>query len=165
MEIWPIEGPWTGRLAVCSRPRSGWFLEDDLRALREAGYKILVSALTPEEVVIAELQRVPELCLEHGLEFHHFPVGNLQVPRTETARPTVLDWHDRLHAGDAIAVHCWATVGRGPTLAAALLIRGGLPIAETWSRITAARGRDVPDTLEQRRWAATFADEATFPEA
>lgn len=158
MEIWPIDGPWTGRLAVCSRPRAGWFLEDDLRALRDAGYGVLVSALTVEEVVVAELQRVPELCPTTGLEFHHFPVGNLQVAPMDRALPSVQEWHERLHSGQGIAVHCWASVGRSPTLAAALLINAGLPAADTWSRITLARGREVPDTLEQRRWAASFAD-------
>ncbi|MEO8538715.1 MAG: tyrosine protein phosphatase [bacterium] len=158
MEIWPIEGPWPGQLAVCSRPRAGWFLDDDLRALREAGYRVLVSALTPDEVVVAELQRVPDICDEVGIEFHHFPVGNLQVAPLDRARPQVDHWHERLLNGENIAVHCWATVGRGPTIAAALLIRGGIPATETWGRIIGSRGRDCPDTLEQRRWAASFGE-------
>jgi hypothetical protein len=157
MEIWPVEGPWSGKLAICSRPRAGWFLEDDLRALRDSGYGVLVSALTPDEVIIAELQRVPELCESLGLEFHHFPVGNLQVAPFEVASPRVTSWHGRLEDGAGVAVHCWASVGRGPSLAAALLVRSGLQPADTWTRLTAARGRDVPDTLEQRRWAGLFA--------
>lgn len=159
MEIWELSGPWPGKLAVCSRPRSGWFLEDDLRELRTAGFGILVSALTPEEVIAGQLQRVPELSVAAGLEFHHFPVGNLQVAPIERARPRVEEWHGRLLAGEGIAVHCWGTVGRGPSLAAALLIRGGIDPAETWQRIARARGREVPDTLEQQRWAAFFARE------
>lgn len=160
MEIWRLDGPWPGKLAVCSRPRSGWFLEDDLRTLRAEGYGILVSALTPEEVIAGQLQRVPELAPAVGLEFHHFPVGNLQVAPVERARPRIEDWHERLHAGDGIAVHCWGTVGRGPSLAAALLIRAGLEPDETWRRIALARGREVPDTLEQQRWSALFAQVA-----
>jgi protein-tyrosine phosphatase len=157
VEIWELEGPWVGKLAVCSRPRSGWFLEDDLRALRAAGYGVLISALTPEEVIAGQLERVPELSVHAGIEFHHFPVGNLQVAPFERAQPRVEEWHDRLESGEGIAVHCWGTVGRGPSLAAALLIRGGLDPVETWRRITIARGRDVPDTLEQQRWSARFA--------
>lgn len=156
MEIWPVEGPWPGRLAVCSRPRAGWFLEDDLRALRDAGYGVLVSALAPEEVVIAELERVPALCIEAGIEFDHFPIGNLQVAPVETAAPRIDEWHARLLGGQGIAVHCWASVGRSPTLAAALLVKSGLPAADSWARLSAARGREVPDTGEQRLWAARF---------
>ena len=144
-------------LAVCSRPRAGWFLDDDLRSLRVAGYSVIISALTPEEIVKAELERVPELCAGAGLEFAHFPVGNVQVASREAAHPRILEWHNRLHAGEGIAVHCWASVGRSPTLAAALLVLGGLDPENAWQRLEAARGRQVPDTLEQRAWASAFA--------
>lgn len=156
MEIWPIDGPWPGKLAICSRPRAGWFLDDDLRQLRDSGYSILISALTPEEVVRAELQRVPELCRALGFEFAHFPVGNLQVAPREHAHPRLLSWGERLAAGDGIAVHCWASAGRGPTLAAALLMLAGLDAETSWARIESSRGRAVPDTLEQRDWAESF---------
>lgn len=156
MEIWQVAGPWTGRLAVCSRPRAGWFLDDDLRNLRTAGYSVLVSALTPEEVVRAELERVPAACEAAGLEFAHFPVGNLQVAPGDRAHPHLSAWSRRLEAGDGIAIHCWASVGRGPTLAAALMVLAGVDAEETWRRLEAARGRAVPDTLEQRAWAASF---------
>ena len=156
MEIWPIEGPWAGKLAVCSRPRAGWFLEDDLRHLRDAGYTVVVSALTPEEVVRAELERVPELSAALGLEFAHFPVGNLQVAPRDYAHPRLLEWGERLNAGEGIAIHCWASVGRGPTLAAALLMLAGLDAETSWARLEGSRGRAVPDTLEQRGWAESF---------
>ena len=161
MEIWPIEGPWAGSLAICSRPRAGWFLDDDIRHLRRAGYGLLVSALTPEEVIRSELERVPQACEGAGLEFAHFPVGNLQVAPAERAHPLLLAWHNRLLAGESVALHCWASVGRGPTLAAALLVVAGLDPSEAWSRIEAARGRQVPDTNEQRAWASNF---ATWPQ-
>ena len=157
MELWPVEGPWPGQLAVCSRPRAGWFLDDDVRALRAAGYSLLVSALTPEEMMVAELQRVPLICEATGLAFAHFPVGNLQVAPFEQAHPQLLGWTERLRAGEGIAVHCWASVGRGPTLVAGLLVLGGVEPAEAWERIRIARGRDVPDTGEQRLWPARFA--------
>lgn len=157
MEIWPIDGPWPGTLAVCSRPRAGWFLDDDLAALRKAGFSLVVSALTPEEVVRAELERVPDACAAAGLEFAHFPVGNLQVAPRAAAHPRLLAWQGRLNAGEGVAVHCWASAGRGPTLAAALLVLGGLAPDVAWQRIEDARGRQVPDTLEQRAWANAFA--------
>ncbi|MBK7124850.1 MAG: tyrosine protein phosphatase [Dehalococcoidia bacterium] len=160
MDIWPVDGPWAGQLAVCSRPRAGWFLDDDLRNLRLAGFRVLVSALTPEEVVLAELQRVPLACEEAGLEFAHFPVGNLQVAPFERAHPHLTSWNDRLRSGDGIAVHCWANVGRGPTIAAALMVLGGIQPAEAWHRVRMARGRDCPDTGEQRSWIAQFGPEA-----
>jgi hypothetical protein len=157
VEIWPVDGPWTGRLAICARPRAGWFLDDDIRALRAAGYQLLVSALTPEEVVRAELESVQVACNAAGLEFTQFPTGNLQVAPAERAHPQLVSWRERLQGGQGVAIHCWASVGRGPTLAAALLVLGGLEPADAWARLEASRGRQVPDTLEQRAWAAAFA--------
>jgi protein tyrosine phosphatase (PTP) superfamily phosphohydrolase (DUF442 family) len=157
VEIWPVEGPWAGRLAVCSRPRAGWFLEDDILALSRFGFRLLISALTPDEVTRAELDRVPALCLEAGLEFAHFPVSNMGVAPAALAQPLLAGWAQRLTHGESIAVHCWASVGRGPTLAAALMVVAGLGAEDAWSRIEAARGREVPDTHEQRAWAASFA--------
>jgi len=55
-----------------------------------------------------------------------------------------------------MAVHCWASVGRSPTLVAATLVFAGVPVAEAWARIQAARGVPVPDTLEQRAWVEQF---------
>lgn len=160
-----MAGPWPGRLAVCSRPRAGWFLDDDLRQLREAGFDVLVSALTPEEVVRCELDRVPAACADIGLEFAHFPVGNLQVATPERAQPYLVDWLDRLKSGGGIAVHCWASVGRSPTLAAGVMVLGGVEPQEAWQRLEHARGRQVPDTNEQRLWVSQFRSFSEMPKA
>jgi len=157
VEIWPVEGPWPGRLAVCSRPRAGWFLDDDIRALRRAGFHLLISALTPEEAVKAELERVADACAKAGLDFENVPIGNLQVIPAGRLRPHLETWNARLADGEGIAAHCWASVGRSPSLAAALLVSAGVDAAEAWARIEVARGRQVPDTIEQRLWAAEFA--------
>lgn len=156
MELFPVDGPWPGRLAVCLRPRSGTWLEDDILALRRAGHDVLVSALTPEEIVSLELDPVPDVCLRHGLEFVNVPVGNLQVPNPDLVFPHVEAWHAHLSAGRGVAVHCWASVGRSPTLVAATLAFAGVPVEEAWARIELSRGRQVPDTLEQRRWVEQF---------
>lgn len=157
MDLYRIEGPWSGRLAVCSRPRSGSWLEDDILALREAGHDLLVSALTPEEIDRLELTLVPEICRAHGVRFVHYPVGNLMVPDAAHARPYLEEWHAHLKERGGVALHCWASVGRSAMLAAALLVLGGVPPDEAWARIEAARGRQVPDTTEQRLWAGLIA--------
>jgi protein-tyrosine phosphatase len=152
MELFPVEGPWPGRLAVCSRPRSGNWLEDDIRSLKRAGHDLLISALTPEETAKLELERMPEVCLSFGVRFVNFPVGNMMVPSIKAARPHLEAWHAHLELGGGVAVHCFASVGRSPTLAAALLVLAGVPAADAWARLEAARGREVPDTTEQRMW-------------
>jgi protein-tyrosine phosphatase len=157
VDLFPITGPWPGRLAVCSRPRSGGWLEDDIRILRREGFGTLISAVTTEELANLFLQEVPDICLRHEIAWVHFPIGNLQVPSVDSALPALQSWARLLDAGHGVAVHCWGSVGRSPTLAASLLVLRGLDAAEAWDRVQLARGREVPDTLEQRRWVEHFA--------
>lgn len=157
MDIFPIEGPWAGRLAVCSRPRSGGWLDDDIQALQRAGFDTLISAITPEELVKLFLEQVPEACERWRVTWVHFPVGNLQVPSLEIARPAIESWTRMLAAGRGLAVHCWGSIGRSPTLAASMLVLGGVEPGAAWERVQLARGKPVPDTQEQRRWIEAFA--------
>ena len=48
-ELSIVDGPWPGRLAIVPRPRGGDWLEDEVRAWREAGVDIVVSALEADE--------------------------------------------------------------------------------------------------------------------
>ena len=47
--LYPIPVEAAGKLAIVARPRGGDWLEDEVRALREAGITVLVSMLTAEE--------------------------------------------------------------------------------------------------------------------
>lgn len=152
MELYSVEGPWPGRLSLCARPRSGPWLEGDVRALRSAGVGVLVSALTAEEVAKLGLEPVGEACAAEGVTHVSFPVGNLLTPPLEVALPALRLWDAELAGGRAVAMHCWATVGRSPTLAAGLLVVGGVSPGSAWERVEAARGCPVPDTREQREW-------------
>lgn len=152
MDLFHVDGPWTGKLAVCMRPRSGTFLEDDIRKLKSNGFSTLVSAITGRELEQLHLTSVPEICARHEVEWVHFPIGNLQVPPFEEALPALQKWVTRLESGAGVAVHCFGSVGRSPMLAASMLALRGVHPAEAWTRVESSRGREVPDTLEQRRW-------------
>ncbi len=152
LDIFPVDGPWPGRLAVCARPRSGTWMLDDVRALKGTGYDVLVSAITPRELRELHLDRLGAACGEHGIEHVQFPIGNMQVPPLDNVLPMLDRWDRALAEGRGIAFHCYGSVGRSPMLAAALLVRGGVHPEIAWERLTRSRGRDVPDTLEQRRW-------------
>jgi hypothetical protein len=156
MEIFAVEGPWPGRLAVITRPRAGHFLADDLRRLRREGFDVLVSALTPGEAARLWLEDAESACRQQGIEFLSYPIGNLQTPAPDGALSTWPVWCDRLRAGEGFAIHCWGGIGRSPLIAASLLALSGVAPAEAWRRVEAARGCQVPDTYEQRDWVAAL---------
>lgn len=156
LDIFPVDGPWPGRMALCARPRAGSWLEDDIRTLKTNGYTVLISALTPNEIARLGLQELPYACHVNGVRSVQFPIGNLLVPERERALEALREWKASLDGGEGLALHCWATVGRSPTLAAALLVLSGVDAETAWERLTIARGREVPDTHEQRAWVSTL---------
>ncbi len=46
-----IDGPWLGRLAISPRPRGNDWLEDEVRGWKQAGVDVVMSLLTEDERV------------------------------------------------------------------------------------------------------------------
>ncbi len=155
-EIFEVESPYAGRLAVCMRPRGGMWLADDVRRLRSDGWDVLVSALQPGEVHQLHLGATARQCELHGVTFHSFPIGNLQVPAPEQAQSHFPRLLEHLQSGRSVAAHCFGSIGRGPLIVATLLVLGGVAPEEAWRRIREVRGEQVPDTYEQRDWVANL---------
>ncbi len=55
-DLYWIDGPWNGRLAIAARPRGGDWLDDEVGSWRQAGLDMMVSLLTPDEVAEFEQQ-------------------------------------------------------------------------------------------------------------
>lgn len=89
-----------------------------------------------------------------GLDYLALPIEDRSVPEPAAFRPLHRELTQRLHAGQHIVAHCRHGIGRSSLLAAALLVTTGYTLDEAWAAITAARGRPVPDTEEQRRWVS-----------
>ncbi|MBO0733532.1 MAG: dual specificity protein phosphatase family protein [Methylocapsa sp.] len=62
----------------------------------------------------------------------------------------------KLKEGKAVGLHCRAGIGRSALIAACVLVLLGLDPEAAFELIERARGVNVPDTEEQRRWVATF---------
>lgn len=67
-----ITGPWRGRLGIVSRPRGGDWLDEDMRAWREAGIDIVVSFLEPHEEAELLLAGEAATATVSGLKFDLF---------------------------------------------------------------------------------------------
>jgi protein-tyrosine phosphatase len=146
------------RLAIMARPRGGEWLGEELAALRAQGIAVLVSALTSTEEHELDLAQEAMVCEALGLEFVRFPIEDRDTPRSvDEVRILVRRLLDMLRAGQPVAIHCRAGIGRSAVLAACLLVETDLEPGAALERIATARGAPVPDTDEQRAWVEAYA--------
>ncbi len=148
--IYWIDQPARQRLAIMARPRSGDWLEDEIRHWRRSGIDVVVSLLERDEVEDLELGREAALCSANEMEFLSFPIRDRGLPADEPAFCGLA--RDLAKTQKAIAIHCRAGIGRSSLMAAAILIGSGATAEEALSAIRKARGVVVPDTEEQRAW-------------
>jgi protein-tyrosine phosphatase len=146
------------RLDIIPRPRGEDWLADDVSALRSAGVDVVVSALTPAETEEWGLLEERRCCEDGGMTFVSFPIEDRSVPTSLSEFDGLIDSvTEYLREGKAVVVHCWGGVGRSSVIAACTLIRNGLSADSAFRLIEEARGRQVPDTAEQRQWVERYA--------
>src|SRR2546430_11072729 len=85
MDLYWIDGPWTGKLAIFAHPRGGERLLDEIRALKDNGLDVIVSLLTKEEDKEISLLEEKAMCETVGSEFMQFPIADVSVPASRTA--------------------------------------------------------------------------------
>jgi protein-tyrosine phosphatase len=139
-----------GRLSTMARPRGGAWLADEMDALARDGVDRLVCLLTDSELVELDLTHEARLAAASGLDFLRFPVPDLGLPAPGPTIELAHELAQDLLAERFVVVHCRAGIGRSSLLVATVLRTEGWTAAESWQRISEARGLPVPDTLEQR---------------
>jgi protein-tyrosine phosphatase len=157
-ELYWVEGPWSGRLAIMPRPRGGDWLEDEVRSWRESGIDVVVSLLTAEEIIELNLTAEEELCRKNGMELLSLPIPDRGVPLSLLATSELLTkLADLLTSGKNIAIHCRQGIGRAGLIASALLASTGINADSAIQRVSTARGCSVPETPQQREWVSKLA--------
>ncbi len=157
-ELYWIEGPWRGRLAIMPRPRGGDWLEDEIGSWKRLGIDTIVSALTTEEIAELDLIGEKELCERAGIDFISFSIVDRGLPPSdEAALKLVRRLEQGLARAAKIAIHCRQGIGRASVVAACVLAASGVDPALAFERIASARGCAVPDTSGQREWVLRFA--------
>ena len=157
-ELYWVDGPWPGKLALAARPRGGDWLADEIAGWHRAGVDTVVSLLTPDEEHDLDLHAERSEVASHGLEFVSLPIPDRQVPPSEGPVMSVLDKLDStLRSGKNAVVHCRQGVGRSGLVAACLLVAKGTDPETAVRNLSAARGVAIPETAEQRRWIDRFA--------
>ena len=144
-----------GRLAILGRPRAGEWLQDEITDWAANGVTDVVSLLEDHEVRELELTREAELVRHAGLDFEKFPISDRGVPASlELAHDLWCRLEAKLRCGRGVGIHCRASIGRAGLVAVGTLLRLGVGEDLAWQRASMARGRQVPDTDEQRLWLA-----------
>jgi protein-tyrosine phosphatase len=153
-----VNGPWRGKLAMAARPRGGDWLQDEITSWRKSGVATVVSLLEEHEERDLDLTAERSEAEKQGMKFISFPIVDRDVPVSQSKFGKMLETlHRELAAGQSVALHCRQGIGRTGLVAACLLVGDGLSPQEAMDRLTAARGVEVPETEQQRRWIADFA--------
>jgi len=163
-DVYWIEGPWVGQLGIVPRPRGGDWLEDDVKAWRLVHINIVVSMLTHEENRELKIEREAESSRKQGIDFRSFPIIDRSTPdRYEDVLKIVMKLEDALNHGQNVVVHCRQGIGRSAILAASILVHAGINVDDSFKLVEKARGRPVPDTIDQRQWVEEFSEFSTSP--
>jgi len=160
-QLYWVDGPWPGKLALAARPRGGDWLEDELRDWRQAGIAAVMSLLTPSEESSLDLSQESSGAKALGMTFISLPIEDRQVPNSESEVTSALDRANAmLMSGKNLVIHCRQGVGRTGLIGACLLVSKGVDPSSAVDQLSAARGVAVPETSEQRRlidhYAATL---------
>ncbi len=160
-DVYWVQGPWPGGLGILPRPRGGDWLADEVRSWRAADLDVVISLLTPSEAAEFDLQEEERRTREGGIEYHTFPIPDYGVPASRQDLAELVGRLEKaLESGKNVGIHCRQGIGRSSLVAASLLVSAGAAPDEAFRRIEKARGRPVPDTIEQREWVSRMASEA-----
>jgi len=152
--------PSPGQLCLTHTPgAAGASRDDDLDDLARLGIDRIVclqqseelGALRPPET-LAERERA---VLDRGIAFVHEPIEDFGAPDHEQAKRLVALLTSRLEAGEQIAMHCWAGLGRAGTIASCLLVARGLEPRDAVRAVRQARSGAV-QSIEQVRFIEAF---------
>jgi protein-tyrosine phosphatase len=128
---------------------SGEWLDDDVSHYRAIGIDVIVSLLTEPEALELRLADEKNVCNAHGIEFVQLPIPDRGLPDLDEFAKLVEGSCRHLAGGKTIGVHCRAGIGRSGMLICCILKQTGLSANEAVSRVSTARGVQVPDTDEQ----------------
>ncbi|MGO4882581.1 MAG: protein-tyrosine phosphatase family protein [Bryobacteraceae bacterium] len=152
-QMFPIPGPWRGRLAISARPRGGDWLADEVRGWRTAGVDAVVSLLGPEEEQELGLDAENTAVEDCGIRFVSYPIADRSVPHSvESAVQFLRGLSNALDSGESVVVHCRQGIGRSALIAAGALVVAGVDPVSAVRTVADARGVPVPETAQQRSW-------------
>jgi protein-tyrosine phosphatase len=157
VQLYSIQELPAGQVSIMARPRGGDWLLDEVKALREAGVSVLISLLTPDEVIDLDLIEEAECCSRQEVTYLSFPIPDRSIPPFAESTFIFLKQIQRqVSAGKHVVLHCRQGLGRAALIAASVLVLIGFSPDQALERLSSVRGYSVPETEEQRAWVVAF---------
>jgi protein-tyrosine phosphatase len=157
VQLFTIHGLPVGKISIMARPRGGDWLIDEIMALRSADVDILISLLTPNEIIELDLEEEAEYCCRQELIYLSFPITDRSTPPfSENTFDFLEQLHRQMSAGKHVVVHCRQGLGRAALIAASVLVIAGFSTEQAFESLSSVRGYSVPETEEQRAWVEAF---------
>lgn len=124
----------------------------DLAAIRAWGATVLVTLIEEHEFELLKVNRLGEMAEAEGLEWHHLPIPDMDVPDWHFGRRWIysgLRLRRLLRQGGRVVLHCRAGLGRAGTIAAHLLVELGVPCAEAISQVRRVRQGAIQTSAQE----------------
>jgi ADP-ribosyl-[dinitrogen reductase] hydrolase len=160
--------PWPGRVGLTFAPgkkqpnglRGQWDrdLGMDLDVLRTNWHADhLVSLVDDPEFRELQIQGLVPAAEARKIEVCRFPIADGSIPRDSGATSLlvgrIVGW---AAAGENVVIHCKGGLGRAGTVGGCVLRASGQSPEASLEALRAARGRNCPETSEQRKFIADF---------
>jgi protein-tyrosine phosphatase len=120
----PLTGHAAGRLFLCGKHAVG---PDPDGLLDRTGATTIVCLNESHELAERYPAFVEWLATNSPQRAVHHPIPDLTAPTADELAALIDDLHARVEAGESLVVNCGAGIGRAGTVAAALLMRCGVP--------------------------------------
>lgn len=147
--LYKISNVGLGSLYAMRCPASNQIVET-LSAVKHEGIGHVVSLLEQNEAKKLGVVQEADICLRLGMAYQNYPIKDFStVVDRNSFIELVEDLHRRLFSGENIIVHCYAGIGRTGLLIGSILIYDDLPAKDAIEIMSAARGRNMPQTQEQ----------------
>ncbi len=165
---WVEEGLLAGHLGLTMAPgrrdrgQAGQWarsLERDLNSIAMSGVKLLV-CLVPDAELGRILEREPEgyrtRAQALGMRVRSLPFPDGGIPMVDLAVPLVEELLHAASAGENVAVHCRAGLGRSGTIAACTLVAAGMDPDGAIAAVRRARGPATVERGDQEAFVERF---------
>lgn len=132
-------------------------LPAQMAAFRAAGMDHLVSMLAPAEAAELGLADEAACCAAAGMAFHAHPIPDFGLPDQVGFTGLTRQIARWLGQGNGVGVHCRAGIGRSGMVTAGVLIVAVGSVQAAIDAVSVARGKTIPDTVEQGNFLSAFA--------